>query len=125
MVESKEYSPTPAEWDELVLLWHRSGAIYASALTNGVKTRLAWTAKTFVDTHPDVTRRAVYAWLERNLEIARGPSPMGERPQVEHDTPRSTPHGHDTKLGRDVVPLVPDSDLVKTPPFVAVGPRVD
>lgn len=71
-MEKKEYSPTPAELGELASLWNRSKAIFASALSKGLETQLAWTAKVFVRSHPDATPRAVYTWLKRNLEIVQG-----------------------------------------------------
>jgi hypothetical protein len=110
MVENKEYSPTSAEWDELVLLWNRSKAIFANMISTGVQARLAWTTKNFVESRPDASHRAVYAWLERNLEIARGAAPTSERqsttrPHDEitavHRTPRRTPHGHVTTTEGD------------------------
>lgn len=84
MVESKEYTPTSIEWDELVLLWNRSKAMFES--TN-VHARIAWTAKTFVESHPEVTPRAAYVWLERNLEVAKGPPPVSDSlpGTVQHD----------------------------------------
>jgi hypothetical protein len=79
MVESKEYTPTLIEWDELVLLWNRSKAMFANTLATNARARIAWTAEAFVESHPEITPRAVYAWLERNVEIARGTAPLGDR----------------------------------------------
>lgn len=79
MAENKEYTPTLIEWDKLVLLWNRSKAMFASMLAPNVKARVAWTTKTFVENHPRTTYGAVYAWLERNLEIANGSAPVRER----------------------------------------------
>lgn len=112
MVENKEYSPSLVEWDELVMLWNRSKAMFASALVSNAKARIAWTTKLFVESHPNVTHAAVYVWLERNLEIARGSSPVRERlpATIQHDEitavhriPRST-HGHVTTLADDPGP---------------------
>jgi hypothetical protein len=105
MVENKEYSPTLIEWDELVLLWSRSKTMFASTLATNVKARIAWTTKSFIEKHPDASYRAVYAWLEHNLEIASGSAPVSERlPAIRqhdeitavHRTPRRTPHGRVT-----------------------------
>lgn len=79
MAENKEYSPSLVEWDELVLLWNRSKAMFANTLATNVRARIAWTAEAFVDSHPEVAPRAVYAWLERSLEIAKGSSPESDR----------------------------------------------
>lgn len=103
MVENKEYSPTLVEWDELVLLWNRSKTMFVSTLATNVKARIAWTTKSFIDKHPDVSYRVLYAWLEHHLEIARGSTPARERlPAVSahyeitavHRIPRRTPHGY-------------------------------
>lgn len=75
MVENKGYVPSLTEWDELVLLWNRSRTVMASTLAPNVKARIAWTAKQFVDAHPQASGRLVYAWLEGNLEIAAGSAP--------------------------------------------------
>jgi hypothetical protein len=100
MVESKEYSPSLVEWDELVLLWNRSKAMFANTLATNMRARIAWTAEAFVDSHPEITPRAVYVWLERNLEVAKGSSPAHDRlpGTAQHDEvtavhrrPRSTP----------------------------------
>ncbi len=82
MVENKDYSPTPTEWDELILLWNRSKAIFANTISTSSQARLAWTTKTFVGRHSDASHRAVYAWLERN-------------------TSRSTSNGHVTTPAGD------------------------
>ena len=129
MVENKEYSPTPTEWDELVLLWNRSRAIFANALSKGIASRLAWTTKSFVQNHPDASHREVYAWLERNLEIAKDSVPVASRlPEIGwHDAPtavhrmrRSTPNGHLTTPAGDPTG---DPDPTEKPP-VATGPGV-
>lgn len=108
MVEYKEYSPSLLEWDELVLLWNRSKAMFANSLATNVKARIAWTTKNFVVSHPTTVHGEVYAWLERNLEIATGSKPVSERlPATRwHDEitavyriPRSTSHGHITTQG--------------------------
>lgn len=78
MVENKEYSPSLIEWDELVLLWNRSKALFASTLAMNTKARVAWTTKNFIEKNPQVSYRAVYAWLERNLEIAKGSQPVSD-----------------------------------------------
>ncbi len=119
MVENKEYSPTSAEWDELVLLWNRSKAIFDNTISTGVQARLAWTTKNFVESHPDASHRAVYAWLERSLEIAKGPVPMSSRPSeigwsdvptVVYRKPRSITNGDETTSAGD---LASSSDLVE------------
>lgn len=110
MVENKEYSPTPTEWDELVLLWNRSRAIFANTLSKGIQARIAWTTKNFVQSHPDVSLRGVYAWLERNLEIVKDSVPVASRPPATgwHDAPtvvyrmpRSTQNDHVTTPAGD------------------------
>lgn len=116
MVENKEYVPSLTEWDELVLLWNRSRAVMASTLSPNVKARVAWTTKQFVDKHPQVYGRLVYAWLERNLEIAAGSAPVASEALVGtswHDEPtaqhkraaRGTPHEHikDSSVCKHVV----------------------
>ncbi len=89
MIENKEYSPTYTEWVELILLWHRSRAIFANTLA---KSRLAWTTKSFVHSHPNAVHRKVYMWLERNLaqdinelskdQVATEDSDTAEKPYV-------------------------------------------
>lgn len=79
MVESKEYMPTLIEWDELGQLWNRSKAMFANTLSTNVRARIAWTVEAFVESHPEVAPRAVYAWLERNLEVAKGSASMSDR----------------------------------------------
>ena len=100
MAESKEYTPTLVEWDELVLLWNRSKAMFANTLATNKRARIAWTAEAFVENHPEVMPRAVYAWLEHNLEVVKGPVPQSDRllGTAQHDEvtavhrrPRSTP----------------------------------
>ncbi len=101
MVENKEYSPTLTEWDELVLLWNRSRTVFASTLATNVKARIAWTTKNFVEKHPSVSYRAAYAWLEDNLEIAKGTSASERLPTTNwhdevtavHKIPKRTLHG--------------------------------
>lgn len=100
-MEHKEYEPSLKEWDELVLLWDRSRAMFSSTRFIGVVPRVAWVTKNFVEKHPQVAHRDVYAWLIQNLEIARG-----DRPEVKatewHDEPtavhvrepKETPHEH-------------------------------
>lgn len=103
MVENKEYAPSLTEWDELVLLWNRSQTMFSSTLAVGVSPRVAWVTKNFVEKHPQVSHRDVYVWLTRNLEIARGSSPLPDiKATAWHDeptavysrAPRGTPHGH-------------------------------
>jgi hypothetical protein len=105
MGESKGYEPSLAEWDELVLLWGRSRLVMASILAPSVKARIAWTAKQFINAHSQVSCRLVYAWLERNLEIAAGSAPVDpgflagtrwhDEPTVEYKrAARGTPHEH-------------------------------
>lgn len=103
-MENKEYTPTLVEWDELVALWGRSKAMFAT----NVKARLAWTTKAFVRSHPAAAHGEVYAWLERNLEIAIGSKPVSERLPATcwhdeitavHKVPRSTSHGYITTQG--------------------------
>jgi hypothetical protein len=105
MVENKGYVPSLTEWDELVLLWNRSRTVMASTLAPSVKARIAWTAKQFVDAHPQAPGRLVYAWLESNLEIAAGSAPISSEALVGtrwHDEPtaehkraaRGTPYEH-------------------------------
>lgn len=106
MVENKEYVPTLTEWDELVLLWARARAVLSSTLGSSATARIAWTTKQFIDAHPGVAGRAVYAWLERNLEIAKGSTPSSHDTLAGtqwHDEPtvvlskraaRGTPHEH-------------------------------
>ena len=96
MVESKEYTPTLVEWDELVLLWNRSKAMFANTLATNVRARIAWTAEAFVDSHPEVAPRAVYAWLERSLETAKGSSPASDR------LPGTAQHDEVTAVHRDL-----------------------
>lgn len=79
MAESKEYSPTLVEWDELVLLWNRSKALFANTLATNVRARIAWTAEAFVESHPEIAPRAVYVWMERVLEVAKGSAPVADR----------------------------------------------
>jgi hypothetical protein len=105
-VENEEYVPTLAEWDELVLLWNRSRTMFSSTLAIGVVPRAAWVTKNFVEAHPGrAPHRAVYAWLTKNLEVARGSSPAsGLKATVWHDEPtavhkrasKGTPHEHIT-----------------------------
>jgi hypothetical protein len=107
MVENKEYVPTLTEWDELSVLWARSRAVLSSTLGLGAMARIAWTTKQFIDAHPDVAGRSVYAWLEKNLEIASRSAPFPrdtlggtqwhEEPTVvlsKQRAPRGTPHEH-------------------------------
>lgn len=115
MVENKGYVPSLTEWDELVLLWNRSRTVMASTLAPSVKARIAWTAKQFVDAHPLASGHLVYAWLERNLEIAAGPAPISsetpagrwhDEPTAEHKyVARGTPHAHtkDHTISKPVV----------------------
>lgn len=79
MVENKEYSPTLIEWDALVLLWNRSKVLFASTLAMHTNARIAWTTKNFIVQNPNTSYRAVYTWLERNLEVAKGVSPASDR----------------------------------------------
>lgn len=113
MVENKEYSPTLIEWDELVLLWNRSKVVFASTLATNTKARIAWTTKSFIEKNPNNSYRAVYVWLECNLEIARGSQPVSDRLSATHQhdeitavhkIPRSTPHGPTTTTGSDACP---------------------
>ena len=106
MVENKEYVPSLIEWDELGLLWGRSRTVLSATLSPGLQARIAWTTKQFIDAHPGTTGRAVYAWLERNLEIANGSAPPARDTLAAtqwHDEPtavlskrtaRGTPHEH-------------------------------
>lgn len=117
MVENKEYSPTSLEWDELVLLWNRSKAIFANTASTGVQARLAWTTKNFVESRPDASHRAVYAWLEQNLEIAKGParsrSPetgWSDVPTAVYKKPRSVSNGDETTPAGD---LASSSDIIE------------
>ncbi len=105
MVENKKYVPTLTEWDELVLLWNRSRTMFSSTLAVGVSPRLAWVTKNFVEAHPQAAHRDVYAWLTKNLEIAKGSSPVSDltatawhdEPTAVHKrAPRGTPHEHIT-----------------------------
>lgn len=105
MVENKGFAPSLTEWDELVLLWNRSRTVMAATLAPNVKARIAWVAKQFVDGHPQIPGGLVYAWLERNLEIAVGSAPVAasvlagtqwhDEPTVVHKrAARGTPHEH-------------------------------
>lgn len=105
MEEKKEFVPTLTEWDELVLLWNRSQAMFASRPGAGVTSRVAWVTKNFVETHQGSSHRLVWAWLTRSLEIARTSAPVFNlRATASHDEttavyriPRSTPHDHVTE----------------------------
>lgn len=105
MVEKEEYVPTLTEWDELVLLWNRSRTMFSSTLAVGITPRISWVTKNFVEKHPQASHRDVYAWLTKNLEIARGSSPIADiKSTTWHDEPtvvhkraaRGTPHEHIT-----------------------------
>lgn len=119
MVENKGFTPSLTEWDELVLWWNRSRTVLASTLAPNVKARIAWTTKQFIDAHPRASGRLVYAWLERNLEIAAGSAPITSDASDAlagtqwHDEPtvvlkraaRGTPHEHikDVPISKPVV----------------------
>lgn len=76
--KNEEYVPTLTEWDELVRLWARSRAVLSAALSPGVKARIAWTTKQFVEAHPGSVSSAIYAWLERNLKIGVESAPAAD-----------------------------------------------
>lgn len=138
MVENKEYSPTLLEWDELVLLWNRSKTMFANTLATNVRARIAWTAEAFVENHPGASPRAVYVWLERSLEIAKGSAPVGERLSATqwhdeitatHRISRSTFNGQITTLaGCTATPGNDDARAgthgAVSPPSVAPGSGV-
>lgn len=118
MAEDKEYSPTLIEWDELVGLWNRSRSLFASTIATNARARVAWTTKAFIERFPHASYRAVYAWLERNLEIARGSQPVADRlPGTRHHEEITAVHRR-TPYGRIKI-----DDANATPP-VAPGPGV-
>lgn len=127
MVENEVYVPTLPEWDELVLLWNRSLTMFSSTLAVGVTPRVAWVTKNFVEAHPNLKHRDVYAWLTRNLEIANGSSPTpdfkatpwhDEITAVHKRVSRGTPHEHITTS------TDPGARNVPAASAVASGPRV-
>lgn len=110
MMENKWFSPTLVEWDELVSSWNQSGSFPMN-----LEARVAWVTKRFVESHSDVAYRAVYAWLERNLEIAKDSAPASDR------VPAAPRHEEITAVYR--MPRSTSNDYVATP-SVASGSGV-
>lgn len=127
MVENKEYAPSLIEWDDLVMFWNRSRTMFSSTLATGVSPRIAWVTKNFVGTHPQASHHDVYAWLTKNLEIARGSSPFPDiKATAWHDEPTAVysraPRGTPNEHIKTSVDASHGSDNAAEPSAMAAGP---